>query len=313
MRWIWKLLPGLLLLLGLAACTGNDLPAATPAGFVTPQVSAAPSAVPPTPRSQNSSPSPAPTLGLQPSVTPTFTLQPPTPPACAPGVIESRQLASEHLKDPLKYLVYLPPCYDQNDQRYPVIYLLHGQTYSNTHWLDLGAAETADRLISGGEVAPFIMVFPYDARHFDPPPVSGFDEAFLGDLLPAVDGEYRTRPERACRAIGGISRGGNWAVHIGLQHPDLFGAIGAHSTPVFSTDSNKEIREWLAAIPDDEFPRLYLDAGTNDRWLRYTLVFENLLSEANVPYEWHLYPGFHDDAYWQAHLEEYLRWYAQAW
>jgi enterochelin esterase-like enzyme len=157
------------------------------------------------------------------------------------------------------------------------------------------------------------MVFPYDRDHYDPPPKNAFGEAVLWDLIPATDQTFRTIPVRASRAIGGISRGGNWAAHIGLQHPDLFGAIGLHSTPIFSTDTNREIVEWIDAIPVEEFPRLFLDIGESDRWLEFTLVFEELLDSAGVPHQWYLYPGFHEDDYWESHMEQYIRWYARDW
>jgi len=248
---------------------------------------------------------------VSPTPSNTFT---PTAITCQPGQIESQQIKSELLEDPLKYLVYLPPCYDlQADRHFPVAYLFHGQTYSNTHWIDLGAAEIADRLITDGELAPFIMVFPYDGDHYDPPTVNPFGKAVLNDLIPTIDRTYRTIPERKYRTIGGISRGGNWAAHLGLQHPEIFGAIGLHSTPIFSTDTNPEIVDWLEAIPVENFPRLFIDVGKNDRWLQFTLVFVDLIDQANLPHEWHLYPGFHEDAYWQAHLEQYIRWYAAPW
>jgi enterochelin esterase-like enzyme len=218
------------------------------------------------------------------------------------------------LDDPLEYLVYLPPCYDEQlDHRYPVLYLFHGQTYAHQHWLDLGAAEIADRLISSAELAPFIMVFPHDPNHYDSPAENPFGQAVLYELIPAIEREFRAIPSRSSRAIGGISRGGNWAAHLGLQHPELFGAVGLHSTPIFSTDTNQEIIEWIGAIPIEEFPRFYLDTGESDRWLGYTLVFEELLNEASIPHEWHLYPGFHEDEYWASHLEQYIRWYAREW
>jgi enterochelin esterase-like enzyme len=234
--------------------------------------------------------------------------------ACESGQIELQRLDSKRLEAPLEYLVYLPPCYAlQTNRSYPVAYLFHGQTYSNTHWIDLGAAEIADRLIVDGELPPFIMVFPYDGDHYDPPTVNPFGEVVLTELIPAIDQTYRTIPEREYRAIGGISRGGNWAAHLGLQHPEMFGAIGLHSTPIFSTDTNPEIVEWLGAIPVEDFPRLFIDVGKNDRWLQFTLDFVEVVDQANLPHEWHLYPGFHEDVYWESHLEQYIRWYAGPW
>ena len=210
--------------------------------------------------------------------------------------------------------MYLPPCYfEQVDRYYPALYLFHGQTYTNQHWIDLGAADLADRLITSGELAPFIMVFPYDQDHYNPPTTNPFGQAVLFELIPAIDREFRTVPTRASHAIGGISRGGNWAAHLSLQHSELFSAVGLHSTPIFSTDTNQEIVDWIEAIPIEEFPRLFIDIGENDRWLEYSLIFEEVLNNASIPHEWHLYPGFHEDDYWATHLEQYLRWYVLSW
>jgi enterochelin esterase-like enzyme len=133
------------------------------------------------------------------------------------------------------------------------------------------------------------------------------------DLIPRIDTDYRTIPDRQYRAIGGISRGGNWAIHLGLSYWGFFGSIGAHSTPTFVTDGPKVIRAWLAEIPFDELPRLFLDAGENDTWLAYTLKFEQVLDEEGIPHEWYLFPGYHEEEYWAAHLEQYIRWYAATW
>ncbi len=316
-RWILITL-GLLLILGVSACATNEIPAATSAGFMNPEITAASTEIPlsasptktPKPTRTPTHPDPSPTIISSPTPIPESSL------ACwdGGGRIEEQQLETEWLDKLLNYLVYLPPCYDElPDRYYPTLYLIHGQTYSNEHWIDLGAIEVADRLIASGELPPFLMVFPYDRDHYIPATENLFGEAVFFDLIPAIDRKYRTIPEREFRAMGGISRGGNWAIHIGLPHPGFFGAIGAHSTPVFSTDSNQEIREWLVSIPFEELPRLFIDTGENDRWLTYTLVFEKLLNDEGIPHEWHLYPGFHEDKYWQAHLEEYLRWYADPW
>ena len=314
------MLLGLLLLPGMIACDAKDYPAVTTAGFMNPEIPQTPIKI-----SASSTPFTPPT-SLTPTITPSPTESPlalltptrhsPTPVSCTEetGRIEERQLESELLDDPLDYLVYLPPCYSkQLDLRYPVLYLIHGQTYTNRHWIDLGVTDLADRLISNREVAPFIMIFPYDRDHYKPPTTNLFGDAVLFELIPAIDRDFRTIPNRDHRAIGGISRGGNWAAHLGLQHPELFNAIGLHSTPIFSVDTNREIIEWIEAIPLEEFPRLFIDIGENDRWLSYTLIFEDLLNKANIPYEWYLYPGFHEDDYWKTHLEQYIRWYTSEW
>ena len=184
---------------------------------------------------------------------------------------------------------------------------------SPDQWDRLGADEIADALIGSGEMAPFIIVMPNDSDNYISPPKNRFGEALIHDLLPRIDADYRSLPDREQRAMGGLSRGGNWAVHLGLSYWEFFGAIGAHSTPIFVHDDRTLIREWLAVIPLDKLPRIYMDAGTNDRWLDSILQFEGMLNKENIPHEWYLFPGYHDEEYWESHLEQYMRWYVAEW
>jgi enterochelin esterase-like enzyme len=212
----------------------------------------------------------------------------------------------------LPYRVYLPPCYAENpSSRYPVLYLLHGQTYTEDQWIRLGAADTADRLIVSGEVAPFLIVFPYD-KSWKQPDEDNFGKVLVENLIPAIDAAYRTKTGRRFRAIGGLSRGGAWAIHLGLTDYQMFGAIGAHSPAIFWRDGN-HIAGWLDEIPDDSLPRMYVDVGDNDKEIEGVISLEELLNKRGMVHEYYLFTGFHDEAYWGAHVEEYLRWYAEEW
>ncbi len=230
------------------------------------------------------------------------------------GRVEETQLEKAAWPEALHYRIYLPPCYDhQAEWRYPVLYLLHGQTYQDDQWDRLGVDEAADELIAAGEIPPLLIVMPREEDTVSMPFDNPFDEILIEGLIPDIDATYRTRGERSYRAIGGLSRGGNWAVHLGLSRWQYFGSIGAHSAPTFVTDGSSKIRAWLEQIPAEDYPRIYLDSGQGDRWLESTLRFEALLTEEGIPHEWHLFSGAHDESYWAAHVEVYLRWYASAW
>jgi enterochelin esterase-like enzyme len=229
-----------------------------------------------------------------------------------PGQILAHALESTQYPIPFRFLVYLPPCYDERvSQRYPVLYLLHGQNYDNDQWIRLGAASTADRLIGEGSIPPLIMIFPYDKYSFQPME-DRFDDVLIYDLVPWMDTHYRTQPDALRRSIGGVSRGGGWAIHFGIKYWELFGAIGAHSPAIFISD-RAALYDWINAIPSESLPRLYLDISDNDQELRSVSEFENLLTRLGVPHEWHPNHGFHDEQYWSRHIEDYLRWYAEGW
>jgi enterochelin esterase-like enzyme len=241
--------------------------------------------------------------------------QEPTPtPDCLldGGAVEEMAFSSEILAADFSYKIYLPPCYDSNpDQDYPVLYLLHGLSYDNQQWVRLGLAREMDAMIQSGEVSPYIIVQPLEAR-FDPPESSLFGDAVMQELLPHVDANFRTLDEKAYRAIGGLSRGAAWAVRLGFEHYDRFSKVGGHSLPLFKSDVNR-VQTWLSEIPKEGLPLFYLDIGRNDPDWRTALAFANQLDQNAVPHEWYLFNGGHSESYWSAHLSQYLRWYAIDW
>ena len=287
MKQIHRTLLLIPLLIGLWACAPSSEPIVTP------------TTVPPTP---TRTPTP-----LPPTATPTI-----TPLGCLtqPGRVD--QGVIQETVPPQEYLIYLPPCYDEKpDLHYPVLYLLHGQTYTDDQWVRLGAVKVLDELILADEAPPFIIVFP-DDRYWNLQAGSGFGQRLVDHLIPYIDENYRTLADRNHRAIGGMSRGAGWALRLGLQRWDLFGTLGLHSLAAFA-DDRPFLGSWLKAVPLESWPNIFMDMGESDQELGFNSQFESMLTQLGIPHEWHLYPGAHDEQYWQAHVEEYLRWYAKVW
>ncbi len=239
----------------------------------------------------------------------------PTPtPNCrqSGGVLQEESLFSALLEKEFNYIIYLPPCYSQTAAAgFPVLYLLHGQTYSNDQWLRLGLVERMDTLMAMGDIEPFIVVLPQEAPS-EPPQISKFPDILVGELIPQIDAHYATRPEKAFRGIGGLSRGAAWAVHIGFEHPDLFCCVGAHSLPLFQADAGKVTR-WLTQNPSEQLPRVLIDIGRSDQEWQTAQNFANQLDAAHVPHEWYLLRNGHTEEYWSSHVNLYLNWYAKNW
>ena len=233
-----------------------------------------------------------------------------TPVSCITLPGQVAQGAVPDTKPSQQFLIYLPPCYDRDTaQRYPVLYLLHGQTYTDDQWIALGAPTAADNLIQGGQAPPFIIVFP-DDRYWNLPPGDTFGDRFVRDIIPYIDRTYRTLTDRDHRAVGGLSRGGGWGVHLLLTRYDLFGIIGLHSPVIFNDDA-AVLERLVAAVPSKGWPRLWLDAGDHDGDLGKIRAFEELLTHYEAPHEWHLYTGDHSNSYWQKHVVQYLEWYGE--
>lgn len=269
--------------------------------------------------SPSNEPIPIPTVTSPPptaTVTPTPSPVPPTatatPLTCLtqPGTIQQDVIS--YTNPPQEFLIYLPPCYSEmTDLHYPVLYLLHGQTYNQDQWVRLAAPQIADQLIHSGESRPFIMVFP-DDRYWYAQPGAGFGDRLILDILPHMDKNYRTIAEREYRALGGLSRGGGWAVKLGFEFPELFGTIGLHSPAIFNANA-PAMERVLRNMPADVRPRLWLDVGDTDRELPSITLFEQMLVRNNYLHEYHLYAGDHSETYWRDHVDEYMRWYVQSW
>jgi len=280
------------LMASLWACSPSSQPVLTPTGAPASTATSTPTLTP---------------IPLPPTQTPTA-----TPQTCLtqPGRVETGVV--EETKPPQEFMIYLPPCYDQDsDERYPVLYLLHGQTFTYDQWVRLGAVETADRLLLSGEAPFFMIVFP-DDRYWNVQSGAGFGGRVIDHLIPYIDQNYRTIPDREHRAIGGMSRGAGWTLRLGLTRWDLFGSMGLHSLAIF-LDDRPLLKRWLGVIPPESLPRIYMDSGDNDRELGGNLDFEAILSEMGIPHEWHLNPGEHAEDYWSTHVEDYLLWYVAGW
>ena len=159
--------------------------------------------------------------------TETFTLTPsPVPPTATPTPLtcltengKVKQDVVSTTNPPQEFLIYLPPCYDElTDTRYPVLYLLHGQTYNDDQWVRLGVPTIADQLIHSGESVPFVIVFP-DDHYWYVPAGERFGDRLINSLIPYVDTNYRTLADRGHRSLGGLSRGGGWTIELGFTHP----------------------------------------------------------------------------------------------
>lgn len=266
------------------------------------------------------SPTRAPTRAvLTPQITPTRNSTMPTAtiaPTAVPcleseGQILVEKIDTELLPWPLEFVVYLPPCYEQpSQQAYPVLYLLHGQGKKDDQWQRLGLLDAADELIAAGEITPLIIVMPYEVSWSAGPEKSKYGEALLADLFPYIEDTYNACTMRECRMIGGLSRGGNWAVNLGFAHPELFTAVGSHSAPLFYGEVNRILPIIENRTTAGLLPYFYVDVGNKDENLRQVLEFVALLKKYSIPYNYTQFNGYHTEDYWRAHVKDYLSWYS---
>jgi enterochelin esterase family protein len=141
--------------------------------------------------------------------------------------------------------VYTPPGYETSTAKYPVFYLLHGAGDCDDSWTSVGRANfILDNLIAANKAKPMIVVMP--AGHTTTTPTGRgatastaqerdeFAADFLSDILPYVEKHYRVIPDRAHRAIAGLSMGGAQTLNIAIPNLDKFAYMGVYSSGLLS-------------------------------------------------------------------------------
>ena len=252
-----------------------------------------------------STPAPSATPTPAPSATPS-----PTP--CPVGQLISGTYPST-IAGESRYRIFLPPCYDDN-RLYPTLYMLPGNIHDDSIWDKMGLDEAAAQGITGGVLPPMIIVMA-DGGYIANNTSGGYgsyETVIMDDLIPFIKANYAADP--ANRAIGGLSRGGYWAMEIAFRHPAAFVSVGGHSAALVDCCATADINPQYTGLNNDLGDlRIYLDVGRDDYLRSDTIILHDAMAAMGREHTWVLNEGGHDEAYWTAHVGDYLAWYAIPW
>jgi S-formylglutathione hydrolase FrmB len=178
---------------------------------------------------------------------------------------DSEALTGNPLGDPHRrpVWVYTPPEYDADpDRRFPSVYLIQGMTGQLDMWRNRKAfapsvVEAIDAWFAGPGAMPAIVAFvdawtSYGGSQFLDSPGTGRYHTYLCDeIVPFVDGRYRTLADPAHRGIAGKSSGGFGAMVTPMLRPDLFGGLVTHAgDALFEACYAREFPEAARALRD---------------------------------------------------------------
>jgi S-formylglutathione hydrolase FrmB len=152
--------------------------------------------------------------------------------AATSGRAECRSAPSKILGHPVPYCVILPPSYDSKNQRYPILYFLHGLGSNAQLLIDQGGMDLVNDLWAQNKIGEFLIVTPDAGRSFYINSRDGkvrYEDFFIREFIPYIESHYRVRSDRQSRGISGVSMGGYGSLHLALRHAQLFGSVSAHS------------------------------------------------------------------------------------
>ena len=128
-------------------------------------------------------------------------------------------------------IVWLPTNYDNNNERYEVLYMHDGQNLfdpkTSSFGVDWQVDEAMDSLITLKKIKPLIVVGIYNTKDRSSeylPADKGKDymQFLVHQLKPFIDKNYRTKPGRKHTFVGGSSMGGIISFALVWEYPAVF-------------------------------------------------------------------------------------------
>jgi enterochelin esterase-like enzyme len=226
------------------------------------------------------------------------------------GKLEMIEYDSKSVGTRRKMNVYTPPGYSA-DQKYPVLYLLHGIGGDETEWQRLCQPEVIlDNLIADGQAVPMIVVMPNGrAQQNDraegnvfasAPAFEKFEADLLEDVIPTIESRYSTISDREHRALAGLSMGGGQSLNFGLGNLDVFAWVGGFSSAPNTKPPAELVPDPAAAR--EQLKLLWLGCGNKDGLIRISQDVHAHLKKSEVPHVWHVDSHGHDGAEWSKNL-----------
>lgn len=132
---------------------------------------------------------------------------------------------SQLVDQDIGYCIYLPPSYDKDSQqRYPVLYNLHGN--GGNEFTSVDSIAVLHEGIRAGRWPEMIMVLPNGGHStFYKDSAAGrfpIESIFLTEFIPLIDTTYRTIAKREGRCIEGFSMGGRGSTRLAVKHSEMF-------------------------------------------------------------------------------------------
>ena len=183
-----------------------------------------------------------------------------------------------------------------------------------------------DNLIAEGKAVPMIVVM--DNGYAVDPTVprnnssqglrslftnSALEQVFTKEIIPMIDKQFRTIPDRDHRAMTGLSMGGFQSFQITLTNLDKFAYIGGFSGAGFIQQGDDFSKMYNGVWSDvnafnQKVKLLYLSTGTAEPTNMYQTVnnFHKELEKAGIKHVYYESPGTsHEWLTWRRSLNQF--------
>ncbi|MBQ7823213.1 MAG: prolyl oligopeptidase family serine peptidase [Bacteroidaceae bacterium] len=232
--------------------------------------------------------------------------------------IDTIEVRSASMDKDVETVIVIPDAYYYNpDEKFPVIYLLHGYSGNAKTWIGI-----KPNLLQLANERNVIFVCPdgKNSWYWDSPldPKSRYETFVSKELIAYIDTNYRAIASPSGRAITGLSMGGHGGLWLSIRHSDVFGAGGSMSGGLDirpfpdNWEMKKQLGEYaqnkerwdkytvinaLEKLHNNEIA-IIIDCGFNDFFYEVNKNVHNKLLERGINHEFIVRPGAHNAKYW---------------
>ena len=256
----------------------------------------------------------------------------------AHGEVRAVWYNSTTLSQPRRMHVYTPPGYEHGNEKYPVLYLIHGGGDEDSGWSTIGRAGfILDNLLAVAKIKPMIVVMPNGSITLPGAPNPGGErpttpeaiaariarmsktqDLFVSDLLtgiiPCVEQTYRVLGTRENRAIAGLSMGGAETLRAAPSNLDKFAWVGVFSMGLQEGGSKAAsdfVQRNAAFFADPEqtnkqLKLFWIGVGNDDQAVHDgPKKLSEMLTAHNIRHEYHETDGGHTWINWRLYLRDF--------
>ncbi len=217
------------------------------------------------------------------------------------------------------FYLYTPPGYDLNvNDKYPVLYILHGGGEDQRGWAHQGKTDLIlDNLIAEKKAVSMLVVM-VDGNM----PLGGFGEETLKlfeaelkeAVIPFVEKNYRVKNEQPYRALAGLSMGGLQTLYAGVRNTDLFAYLGVFSSgwiiPMQNNIAEAQYEFMIknAGMINSNLKQFWIAMGGKEdiAWQNCQMMMKKF-DEMNIRYTYSEYPGGHTWPVWRNNLYRFAQ------
>jgi len=232
------------------------------------------------------------------------------------GDIRIKRYYSNVYRQWRQFYIYTPAGYDENqDKKYPVLYILHGGGEDERGWAVQGKTDLIlDNLIANKKAEPMIIVMPdgntnTDFGGFGEGALKMFESELKQCVIPFVEKNYRVKTDSKSRALAGLSMGGLQTLYVGINNSELFSYVGVFSSGWLIGRMDELANQQYSFMKNNadkinsNFKQFWLSMGEKE-----DIAYENCkkmmaeFDKMNIRYTYSEYPGGHTWPVWRNNL-----------